>query len=408
MPPKTLALATLMALGHSFVPLVESSSLPAQAQVIDQRAFNVLNVTQPPIDFNAKSLFIPPRHTEESLTKRPFHVYDDEFLKIIGGTPTLTRIAHSPKDPLFHEAVVWSKETEEVFFVQNAGAKNASTGLKKSAIIEKISLVEAAAVANKSDAVGLVNVTTIPSSPMVINPNGATNYRGQIVFTGEGQGNEKPPSLWLMNPHKPYNTTVLLNNYFGRQFNSLNDVVIHPKNKDIYFTDTIYGYVQDFRPAPGLQDQVYRFNPETGAVTIVADGFDHPNGLTFSPDGDYAYVTDTGIDYGFFGLNFTRPASIYRFDVKADGTFENRKTFAFVNSGAPDGIHCDSWGNIYAGCGDGIQVWNPSGKLIGKIYVGSTSANFNFAGKGRMVICAETDLYYATLAAAGNYVESEM
>lgn len=27
----------------------------------------------------------------------------------------------------------------------------------------------------------------------------------------------------------------------------------------------------------------------------------------------------------------------YRFDVKEDGTFENRKTFAFVNSGAPDG-----------------------------------------------------------------------
>lgn len=71
---------------------------------------------------------------------------------------------------------------------------------------------------------------------------------------------------------------VILNNYFGRQFNSLNDVAIHPKNKEIYFTDTIYGFVQDFRPAPGLQDQVYRFNPDTGAVTVVADGFDHPNG----------------------------------------------------------------------------------------------------------------------------------
>ena len=70
-----------------------------------------------------------------------------------------------------------SKETEEVFFVQNAGARNASTGLKKSAIIEKISLVEAAAVASKSDAVGLVKVTSIPSSPMVINPNGKLRYR---------------------------------------------------------------------------------------------------------------------------------------------------------------------------------------------------------------------------------------
>lgn len=39
--------------------------------------------------------------------KRPFHVYDKEFLKIIGDSPTLTRIGHSLKDPLFHEAVVW-------------------------------------------------------------------------------------------------------------------------------------------------------------------------------------------------------------------------------------------------------------------------------------------------------------
>ena len=71
---------------------------------------------------------------------------------------------------------------------------------------------------------------------------------------------------------------VLLNNYFGRQFNSLNDVSVHPRNKHIYFTDTLYGYLQDFRPVPGLRNQVYRFNPETGAVTVVADGFVLPNG----------------------------------------------------------------------------------------------------------------------------------
>jgi gluconolactonase len=41
---------------------------------------------------------------------------------------------------------------------------------------------------------------------------------------------------------------------------------------------------------------------------------------------------------------------------------------------------------------------------LGKIYVGETSANFQFAGQGRMVICAETRLYYATLGAAGAYI----
>lgn len=65
------------------------------------------------------------------------------------------------------------------------------------------------------------------------------------------------------------------------------------------------------------------------------------------------------------------------------------------------GIHCDSKGNVYAGCGDGVHIWNPSGKLIGKIYTGMNAANFQFAGQGRMVIMGRTKLFYATLAASG-------
>lgn len=107
---------------------------------------------------------------------------------------------------------------------------------------------------------------------------GATNFRGQIVYMAEGAGPGNTSNVVLMNPVEPYNTTVLLNNYFGRQFSSLNDAVVHPGNKDLYFTDTLYGYLQDFRPPPGLRNQVYRWNDATGAVTVVADGFVLPNG----------------------------------------------------------------------------------------------------------------------------------
>jgi gluconolactonase len=69
-----------------------------------------------------------------------------------------------------------------------------------------------------------------------------------------------------------------LNNYFGRQFSSLNDLVVNPKNGDLYFTDTLYGFLQDFRPPPGMRNQVYRYNFVTGAVTVVADDFTLPNG----------------------------------------------------------------------------------------------------------------------------------
>ncbi|KAF9873495.1 evolved d-pantonohydrolase [Colletotrichum karsti] len=376
-----------------------ATELPAAAQLIDWKSFNVLENVPPPAEANDSTLFLWPGVTKESLEAKPFHIYDNEFYDVIGQDPSLTLIATSDTDPIFHEAVVWYPPTEEVFFVQNAGAPAAGTGLNKSSIIQKISLEEAEAV--RKGLRNAANVTVVPSNPQVINPNGGTNYKGNIVFAGEGQGANITSSLYLMNPVAPFNTTVLLNNYFGRQFNSLNDVVINPRNGELYFTDTLYGFLQDFRPPPGLRNQVYRYNFQTGAVAVVADDFTLPNGLTFSPDGLKAYVTDTGIALGFYGRNLSSPASVYSFDVNEDGTWQNRKTFAYTASFIPDGVHTDSVGRVYAGCGDGVHVWNPSGKLIGKIYTGAVAANFQFAGKGRMIITGQTKLFYVTLAASG-------
>ncbi|KAI8938502.1 hypothetical protein NX059_004392 [Plenodomus lindquistii] len=396
--PSTLKLLSASLVAASTGALAQQ--LPATAQIIDQKAFNVLEFVPPPVEANESTIFLWPGVTQDSLTAKPFHVYDDEFFDVIGLDPSLTLIATSESDPIFHEAVVWHPARDEVFFVQNAGAPAAGTGLNKSSIIQKISLAQAEAVRNGS--LPAVTVTVVnTTNPQVINPNGGTNYKGQIIFAGEGQGSQITSALYLFNPEPPYNTTTLLNNYFGRQFNSLNDLVVHPKNGDVYFTDTLYGYLQDFRPVPGLRNQVYRLNVETGAVTVVADGFALPNGITITPDGYRAYVTDTGAVLGYYGRNLSAPASVYSFDVKHDGTWENRKTFAYTAAFVPDGVHTDSKGRVYAGCGDGVQVWNPSGKLIGKIYTGTTAANFQFAGKGRMVITGQTKLFYATLAAEG-------
>lgn len=45
--------------------------------------------------------------TEEEAKAKPFHVYDDSFLEVIGEHPTLNVVATSEEDPIFHEAVVW-------------------------------------------------------------------------------------------------------------------------------------------------------------------------------------------------------------------------------------------------------------------------------------------------------------
>lgn len=61
---------------------------------------------------------------------------------------------------------------------------------------------------------------------------------------------------------------------------------------------------------------------------------------------------------------------------------------------------------MYAGCGDGVHVWNPSGKLIGKFFLGSQSSNMAFAGPGRLVILAETKIYLAKIVASGQDLEN--
>ncbi|KAI1425483.1 gluconolactonase [Xylaria sp. FL1777] len=382
--------------------------IPAQAQFIDQKAFSVLPSVLPPSEFNLTNIFVPPGYDLAALKEKPFHVYDSEFYDVIGSNPTLTLIAQSDTDPIFHEAVVWYPPTNEVFFVQSAGAPATGTGLNKSAIIQKISLAEAEAVSATRNATGQVKVHVVDSNPTILNPNGAIRYKDSILFASEGQGAYKQAELVIMNPREPYNTTVLLNNYFGRQFSSLNDIAINPRNKDVYFTDPIYGRLQDFRPKEGLPHQAYRYNDRTGAVTVVADELSQPNGIVFSPNGSHAYIADTGAQRVFWGVNATFPATIYRYDVEGDGTFSNRKVFAHVHAGVPDGIHVDTKGRLYAGCGDGVHVFNPSGTLIGKIFLGQTSANFNFAGDDGMVICAETELFYAKIAAtSGAYTDDD-
>ena len=391
--------STFVILAGIAVSKALADRVPAAAQVINQKVFNALPTVLPPSLANDSTIFTWPGVTEQSLLAKPFHIYDPEFYDVIGPNPSLTLIATSESDPIFHEAVTWYPPRDEVFFVQNAGAPAAGTGLNKSSIIQKISLADAEAVRNGTLKAAKVTVVNT-ANPQVINPNGGVLYNGQIIFAGEGQGPNVPSALYVMNPVPPYNTTTLLNNYFGRQFSSLNDLVVHP-NGDLYFTDTLYGYLQDFRPPPGLRNQVYRYNFKTGAVTVVADDFTLPNGVTFSPDGNRAYVTDTGIALGFFGRNLSSPSSVYTFNVNKDGTFDNRRTLAYVPSFIPDGVHTDSKGRVYAGCGDGVHVWNPSGTLIGKIYTGTVAANFQFAGKGRMVITGQTKLFYVTLAANG-------
>jgi gluconolactonase len=46
-----------------------------------------------------------------------------------------------------------------------------------------------------------------------------------------------------------------------------------------------------------------------------------------------------------------------------------KRLFARAVKGRPKGVICDAKGNVFAGCGDGVEIWNPGGLLLGVISV---------------------------------------
>jgi len=66
-----------------------------------------------------------------------------------------------------------------------------------------------------------------------------------------------------------------------------------------------------------------------------------------------------------------------------------------ADTGIPDGIKCDLVGRVYSGCGDGLNVWNASGSLIGKILVPGGVANFCFGRGGEIFLLNEKRFWVA-------------
>lgn len=74
---------------------------------------------------------------------------------------------------------------------------------------------------------------------------------------------------------------VLATHWQGKRLNSPNDVVVK-SDGSIWFTDPPYGIISDHEGIRAESEigsnNVYRIDPDTGAVDLVADDFDRPNG----------------------------------------------------------------------------------------------------------------------------------
>lgn len=186
--------------------------------------------------------------------------------------------------------------------------------------------------------------------------------------------------------------TSLVERYRGRRLNSPNDIVCK-SDGTIWFSDPPYGIQTDYEG--GKQDSelpaaVYRFDPRDGSLRVVADDFQGPNGLCFSPDERRLYIVETGLQFDTDPLQHVRV-----FDVGEDGGLSGGAVFCTIAPGNADGVRCDEHGNLWSSAGDGVHCIDPGGELVGKIRVPATVANLTFGGRNnsRLFLCASQALY---------------
>ncbi|KAH6657651.1 hypothetical protein BKA67DRAFT_655902 [Truncatella angustata] len=320
----------------------------------------------------------------------PFRLYRKSAEALIGDSPKLELLYENAEYPFAHEAGVFIVDDDKLFVTSNR-YDDPETGQPK-ITITRIDL-------STDREIVTCEVIEAPGVPMA---NGGVNYKEGILFCAQGTL-QIPGGLVYMESQPPHRTQNLISSFHGRDFNSVNDVVVH-SDGSIWFTDPIYGWEQGIRPKPRLPNQVYRYDPETGSIRAIADGFGRPNGICFSPDEKTVYITDTDwIHGGSGGSDDTRPSHIYAFDIMlvSDQPFlTNRRLFAMADTGIPDGIKCDVHGNVYSGCGDGVNIWTSGGVLVAKILVEGGVANFCFGRNGDMYLLNEHKLWKAQLASS--------
>jgi gluconolactonase len=178
---------------------------------------------------------------------------------------------------------------------------------------------------------------------------------------------------------------TLVDGWGGLPLNSPNDVIVK-SDGTVWFTDPSYGYLQGFRPPPMLGDVVYRHDPATGATTVVADGFDKPNGLAFSSDESVLYVGDSGED----------THRVEAFDIVGGHALTGRRVLAVIDPGYPDGIKVAADGRVYVAGPAGVDVFSPDGERVAAIAIPG-AVHLAFAADGRHIyVTADTAVWTAT------------
>lgn len=319
-----------------------------------------------------------------------FVAYSEEFLAVTGENPRLLEVVKADA----HEGPVYLKEEDALYFTTLPRVEDTPwPGFRKVAI-------KCLALNGEQFPLDQSRIAVIREEANAA--NGMTLDRGGNLLICEQGTHSEHARISRLN-RITHQLETVVDQWHGLRLNSPNDVVVK-SDGTVWFTDPSYGFLQGFRPQPMTGDYVYRYDPHSRQLSVVADSFDKPNGLAFSPDESVLYIGDSGANQEVGSYYVNKPHHIRAFDVKDGRHLVHERLFAVTTPGFPDGIKVDSAGRVYASASSGVQVFNPGGDLIGEIKLPG-AVNFTFGGLGRnlLFITADTAIWAAVLQAKGAY-----
>jgi len=300
-----------------------------------------------------------------------FLSYSSEFISILGHNPTLTLIEErDPSLPFAHEGGVYIPELNQVWFTANQLPKQNTN-------VSSVDLT--------TDQVELLNI-----QPPIATPNGVNYFEGYAYVCSQGT-KTTPAGIYAVNP-TTLTSRLVVNSWFGLHLNSPNDVTFSTKilgKKFMWFTDPHVAYMQGFANEPQILSTVFRYDMLTSELRPVITDIIIPNGIAFNLNETVLYVSDTSPD--------TNVKIVYAYDINEYGLPINRRIFSISSTGIPDGIHIDKNDRVWIAEGDGINVRDPSGNLLGVILgynLSGTGLISNFAiVKNTVIILAQDALW---------------
>jgi gluconolactonase len=190
--------------------------------------------------------------------------------------------------------------------------------------------------------------------------------------------------------------TVLADQYHGKRLNSPNDLV-YRSDGALYFTDPPFGL-------PKFFDDQRKELPFSGVFCLIGDHLKlvatdlaGPNGIAFSPDERYLYVSNWD----------AQKKVVMRYEVRPDGSLANGRVF-FDMTGAPgedalDGMKVDQRGNLYVSGPGGVWILSAEAKHLGTLRGPEHPHNMAWGdADGRtLYLTAQTGLYRIRLNIPG-------